>query len=110
MKRFSYKISSIFLSLFFVFLSGCDRGRSGNGIVVDSDTKSPLSGVVAKSYGDHVNDDSYKSEMVTDSSGRYTGSTGLPGAHKNLFIVLSKDQYHSVTVKNPFNDTTYLYK
>lgn len=109
-EKFNRMICAAYLSMIFLLLSGCDRVRSGNGILVDSNTKSPLIGVVAKSYGDKVDDDYYKSDVVADSSGRFTRSTGVPGARKNLIIVLSKDNYHSVTVKNPFNDTPYLYK
>ena len=87
---------------------------AGNGIVVDNDTKLPLDSVVAKSYIDKVSSKSDESEMITDSTGHFTGNTGLAGGGfsgcPDIVIELSKKGYKTKAITNPKNDTIKLIK
>lgn len=86
-------------------LTGCDCWNCGNGIVVDSITLKPVKGVTAKSFGRKVSDKSYYVEMVTDSTGKFEGTTGNTGFCHDLIIELSKTGYKTTTIRNP-NDIT----
>ncbi len=97
----------------FLIASSCDCVTDGSGIVVDADTGLPLDSVIVKSYVNKVKDRFFQSQMVTDSSGEFIGSTGLTGGFlgcPDLVIELSKDGYISTTIKNPNNASVRLEK
>ena len=92
---------------------GCDCVTVGNGIVVDADTGLPLDSVVVRSYIEAVNERSFQSRMVTDSTGEFNGDTGVTGGFfgcPDLVIELSKDGYVSATIRNPNKATVELEK
>lgn len=106
-----FKNKSIFGLIYFCFiLVSCDCWTEGSGIVIDSITKIPLDSVVAKSYIKEVADKRYRSEMLTDSTGKFDGSTGNTGRCVDLVIELTKSGYYTRTITNPENDTIQLIK
>lgn len=123
MKNYKY-ISKIFLKFIkdlkqikylifyglFLFNISCDCWTDGNGVVVDSITKQPLDSVIAKSYVEEVNANSFYYEMITDSTGQFEGTTGNTGNCKDLVIELSKIGYIDVTITNPIDDTIKMSK
>ena len=99
------------VTIFLLFLlTGCDCWNCGNGIVVDSVTLKPVEGVTAKSFVRKVSDKSLYTEMVTDSTGKFEGTTGNTGFCQDLIIELSKTGYKTTTIRNPNEITVRLEK
>lgn len=116
MLSYGIRYASHFAILFSFLLTsgGCDCVVDGNGIVVDSETNLPLDSVVVKSYVDKVKNSTCESEMITDSTGKFSGSTGLTGGGfsgcPDLVVELSKNGYLTTSFTNPYNDTVKLIK
>lgn len=93
-------------------ISSCDCITEGNGVILDSDTNNPLDSVAVKFYINKAKSDFYESEMLTDSTGAFYGSTGLTGGGINscpdLVIEISKTGYLTEQITNPNNDTIYM--
>jgi hypothetical protein len=101
----------LILGIILCFLSiRCDCWTDGNGVVIDSITNQPLDSVVAKSYIEKVTEEYYHMEMITDSTGKFNGTTGNTGKCADIVIVLSKKGYTTTTVTNPKNDTIKMIK
>jgi hypothetical protein len=103
----------LFYIVMFLAIVSCDCVTDGNGIVVDAHTGLPLDSVIVKSYVNRVNDRFFQSQMVTDSTGEFSGSTGLTGGFfgcPDLVIELSKGGYVSTKIKNPNNASVRLTK
>jgi hypothetical protein len=111
-KRF-LKITFVISTALLIALAGCEGDTSGSGYALDKTTHKPLAGVVAKSYakrGSHLH---YHQEMVTDSTGYFTGTTGTVGCGTggdcpDLMIELIKSGYTTVQIVNPDKDSVYM--
>lgn len=111
---FSVKLlTGIILALCLLIMS-CDCIRDGSGVVVDSNTNQPIDSVLVKSYIGKVREKSFEREMLTDTSGNFTGGTGMTGGGfggcPDLVMQFSKKGYITRTVKNPRNATIKLDK
>lgn len=94
-----------------VGFTACNCEKFGDGVVLDSVTKRPLSGVTVKSYVEKEVP-SYVSEMTTDSTGIFNGSTGKTkggfSGCKDLMLEFEKDGYTNLQVYNPQSNEVYL--
>lgn len=109
-----YKYSKFFfVTLSLIVFISCKCETYGDGIVLDAETSEPLSEVVVKSYVDN-SVPSYVSEMTTDSTGFYSGSTGKTrggfSGCKDLLVEFHKNGYTILKAYNPNNETVYLSK
>jgi hypothetical protein len=83
----------------------------GEGHVFDAKTKEPLDSVVIKFYIKDGEAKRFKSEMTTDSTGYFYGSTGLVACKKDcpdLLIVLTRQGYTPKEIVNPNKVSVYL--
>lgn len=100
-------------ALSLIAIISCNCESYGDGFVLDAATKLPLSGVIAKSYVEK-SVPSYVSEMTTDSTGMFTGTTGKTkggfSGCKDLFIEFHKEGYSILKSYNPQGETVYLIK
>lgn len=114
MRRLSAKIITGLIFALCLFIWSCDCLRDGSGVVVDINTNQPIDSVLVRSYIGKVREKSFEYEMLTDSSGNFTGTTGMTGGGfggcPDLVMVFSKTGYISLTLKNPYNATVKLSK
>ena len=91
-----------------LILSSCDCWTDINGTVYDSETQTPLDSVQIKSFENGL----LKNEMMTDSTGKYYGSTGNTGFCKDLEVQFSKEGYitkHEFVPKSKGSDSVTIY-
>lgn len=79
----------------------------GNGIIYDMESKTALDSVLVESY---IDGSTLNRSMITDSTGKFWGTTGDTGHCTDLHIRLSKTGYNPQVLINPDNDTIYLTK
>jgi hypothetical protein len=94
-----------------MFLVSCEGITEGDGYVFDARTKKPLDSVLVKSYRKNGWRKIFQSEMITDSTGYFFGTTGLTGCSgdcPDLVIEFVITGYSNREIINPNKDTVYL--
>lgn len=98
-------------TLSLIIFVACNCETFGDGIVLDANTNKPVSGVIVKSYIEK-SVPSFVSEMITDSTGIYTGTTGKTkggfAGCKDLLLEFHKEGYSMSKAYNPQSETVYL--
>ncbi len=104
-----YKIATAIACI--LVLASCSCENLGDGVVMDAETKRPIHGVTVKSFVEK-SVPSYVSEMVTDSTGMFHGSTGKTkggfSGCSDLMLEFEKSGYTSLQIYNPQSDVVYL--
>lgn len=105
-------IHKLALGTFIICLmASCKCEKIGDGVVMDYDSRKPLAGVIVKSYVEK-SVPSYVSEMVTDSTGMFHGSTGKTKGDfsgcPDLMLEFEKPGYTTLQMYNPQSDEVYL--
>ena len=109
MRNKEIKLFALFLILFFI--ASCDAYKSGDGVVFDADTQKPIDSVRIEAFLVSDQESVFVEQLFTDSVGFFDSGTGnLPasGAEADYLIILSKNGYENLVVKNPKDSKIYL--
>ncbi len=109
MRNKKIKLYAVFLIIFFI--SSCDVYKSGDGVVFDADTQKPIDSVRIESFLVTDKESVFVEQLYTDSVGYFdsgTGNLSARGAKADYIIILSKDGYENLVVKNPKDSKIYL--
>lgn len=101
----------IVLGIAMIVFLGCEAITEADGYVISAQTNRPISGVLVKSYFRTKFRKKYRSEMITDSTGYFYGTTqmtGCAGGCPDLVLEFIKSGYSTKEITNPEMDTVYL--
>jgi len=106
-------IPVLFLSL--ISLTSCKRDyfRRGSGTVLDADTEKPIDSVMVESFLVSNNGSSLFEQIYCDSVGNFETFIGpFPylSSDVDLIVLLSKDGYTNLVLKNPRDSKILLKK
>lgn len=77
----------------------------------DADTQKPIDSVRIETFLVTNQESVFVEQLYTDSVGQFdsgTGNLSAEGAKADYIIILSKEGYENLVVKNPKNSTIYL--
>ena len=113
MRTNKIKILVLFLSLISVTSCMRDYFRRGNGTVLDADTEKPIDSVMVESFLVSNNGSALYEQIYCDSAGNFETFIGpFPylSSDVDLIVLLSKDGYTNLVLKNPRDSKILLKK